>query len=220
LSLAARRPRRSAGRRPHQDGRGAHGSCGGLEAEAEPSHSRTSGFGSPRQAAASCPPRPCGARCTDERSRRPAGPPSRLRRHPCRRHGGAAAAAAATATAAATAGNRARALPGGQVSECGGCGRPESAPEQWGAGGSASPPGAEPGPRGRATPPVAPSRGGPASAPPESGARRGPRVHGLLLHPHVHLHTRPPPPKKKTNRADSREETALGWETGRSSRGP
>lgn len=46
LSLAARRSPALAGRR-FQDGRGASGSCGGLEAEAEPSHSRTSGLPSP-----------------------------------------------------------------------------------------------------------------------------------------------------------------------------
>lgn len=43
LSLAARRSPALAGHRS-QDGRGASGSCGGLEAEAEPSHSRTSGL--------------------------------------------------------------------------------------------------------------------------------------------------------------------------------
>lgn len=43
LSLAARRSPALAGRRS-QDGRCASGSCGGLEAEAEPSHSRTSGL--------------------------------------------------------------------------------------------------------------------------------------------------------------------------------
>lgn len=46
LSLATRRSPALAGRRL-QDGRGASGSCGGLEAEAEPSHSCTPGLRSP-----------------------------------------------------------------------------------------------------------------------------------------------------------------------------
>lgn len=66
--------------------------------------------GLPHQAAADDPRRPCGARCTDERRRCRTGAPSRPRRHPCSRHGGAAAAAAAGTRA------RGRALLGGEVS--------------------------------------------------------------------------------------------------------
>lgn len=101
---------RSAGRRS-QDGRCAHGSCGGLEAEAEPSHSLTPRLQVfPHRAAADDPPRSCEAWCTNERRHRRAGAPSRPRRHPCSRHGGAAAGTAATARAGA------RVLPGGEVS--------------------------------------------------------------------------------------------------------
>lgn len=56
LSLAARRSLALAGRRS-QDGRGASGSCGGLEAEAEPkpNHSRISGLRSPAPGCSSVP---------------------------------------------------------------------------------------------------------------------------------------------------------------------
>lgn len=91
---------RSADRRS-QDGRCAHGSCGGLEAEAESSHSLTPRLQVfPHQAAADDPLRSCEAWCTDERRHRRAGAPSRPRRHPCSRHGGAAASTAAATTRA------------------------------------------------------------------------------------------------------------------------